>query len=73
MNTDAISPMTDNQITDSASKVQSSFADDKIATDPQRAVKFQEEFQAYIQKINFKSSVLKAFKDMMMSIISKIG
>ncbi|MFM5540442.1 type III secretion system needle filament subunit SctF [Aeromonas veronii] len=73
MNIDAIVAQLGNQISHSANEAQTAMASSDIINDPQAMMKSQYAMQQYSVMIGYESSVMKAVKDMMMGIISKIG
>ncbi|WP_312978115.1 type III secretion system needle filament subunit SctF [Atlantibacter sp.] len=73
MNIDAIVAQLDSQASRTANDAQTAMASSDINNDPQAMLRSQYAMQQYSVMIGYQSSVMKAVKDMMMSIISKIG
>lgn len=72
MNIDSLAAQMGNQITRTANNVDVAMKSD-VMNNPENMLKSQYELNQYSVMIGYESSVLKAVKDMMMSIISKIG
>lgn len=56
-----------------AQKAEASMAAKSSATDPMAMIKVQSDINNFSTGLSLESSIMKAIKDMMMSIISKIG
>lgn len=72
MNIDSIVAQMGSQVTRSASDAEA-VMNSNVQNDPQAMLKSQYALQQYSVMIGYESSVMKAVKDMMMGIISKIG
>lgn len=72
MNIDSIVAQMGSQVTRSASDAEAAM-NSNVQNDPQAMLKSQYALQQYSVMIGYESSVMKAVKDMMMGIISKIG
>ncbi|MBC8642804.1 type III secretion system needle filament subunit SctF [Caballeronia sp. EK] len=72
MNIDAIAAGMGNQITRIASDADAAMRSD-VVNNPEDMLKAQFELNRYSVMLGYESSVLKALKDMMMGVISKIG
>lgn len=73
MNIDAIVAQLGSQVSRTANDAQTAMASRDINNDPQAMLRSQYAMQQYSVMIGYESSVMKAVKDMMMGIISKIG
>lgn len=63
----------DNQVSQIANSADATINASNVNNDPQAMLKAQYAMQQYSVAIGYESSVMKALKDMMMGIISKIG
>ncbi|KIA79931.1 MULTISPECIES: type III secretion system needle filament subunit SctF [Chromobacterium] len=72
MNIDSLVAQMGSQVTRSANDAEAAM-NANVQNDPQAMLKSQYALQQYSVMIGYESSVMKAVKDMMMGIISKIG
>ena len=72
MNIDSIVSQIGGQISQAASNAEAAMNSD-VQNNPESMLKSQYALQQYSVMIGYESSVMKAVKDMMMGIISKIG
>jgi len=63
----------DSKLAVMAQKAEASMAAKSSATDPMAMIKVQSDINNFSTGLSLESSIMKAIKDMMMSIISKIG
>ncbi|AOZ52148.1 type III secretion system needle filament subunit SctF [Chromobacterium vaccinii] len=72
MNIDSIVSQIGGQISQAANNAEAAMNSD-VQNNPESMLKSQYALQQYSVMIGYESSVMKAVKDMMMGIISKIG
>lgn len=72
MNIDSIASNMGSQITRAANDADASMKSD-VVNNPESMLKSQFDLNRYSVMVGYESAVLKTIKDMMMSIISKIG
>ncbi len=72
MNIDSLVSQMGSQVSSTASSAETAMSAN-VQNDPEAMLKAQYAMQQYSVMIGYESSVMKAVKDMMMGIISKIG
>lgn len=73
MDINAVSEKMDSNLAVMAQKAEASMAAKSSATDPMALIKVQSDIGNFTTGLSLQSAIMKALKDMMMSIISKIG
>ncbi|ACR68152.1 EscF/YscF/HrpA family type III secretion system needle major subunit [Edwardsiella ictaluri] len=73
MNIEDIVSQLDNQVSRISSDANSVITSGNVNNNPEAMLKAQFAMQQYSVMIGYQSSIMKTVKDMMMSIISKIG
>lgn len=73
MDINAINDKLNDNLVTLAHKAEASMAAKGSSTDPMAMIKVQNDINNFSTGLSLQSAVMKALKDMMMSIISKIG